>query len=73
MNEYAIVIRSEATGWESFIVAEYHAENERAALGMYYDEHHDGEECKLGGILKVTQMTINGTRYIAMRVDWVTA
>ena len=39
---------------------------------MYYDEHHDGEECKLGGIFKITDMTINGTRYIAMRVDWVT-
>ena len=70
---YAIIIRSEATGWENSIVAQYTAENEEAALGAYYTEHHDGEKCALGGIFKITNMTINGTRYIGMPLEWVTA
>jgi hypothetical protein len=70
---YAITITGEQTNWKPVIVAEYDAENERAALGAYYSDHHKAETCKLGGIFKITHMTINGTRYIAMPLEWVTA
>ena len=73
MNDYAITITGDNTNWKTVIVATYCAENERSALGAYYDEHHNGADCKLGGIFKITNMTVNGTRYNAMPVDWVTA
>ena len=72
-STYAITITGEQTNWERVIIAEYDAENERAALGAYYSDHHKGETCKLGGIFKITHMTINGTRYTATPLAWVKA